>query len=64
MLQTLLPTARELLNHARKVNKVAGVEITGLENVDKVHLVRVVRLAGDAWAAKQIAKTIMDKLRL
>jgi len=36
MLQTLLPTARELLNHARKVNKVAGVEITGLENVDKV----------------------------
>ncbi|UCM99285.1 excinuclease ABC subunit UvrA [Sulfurimonas sp. SWIR-19] len=36
MLQTLLPTARELLNHARKVNKVAGVEITGLEHVDKV----------------------------
>jgi len=36
MLQTLLPTARELLNHARKVNKVAGVEITGLEQVDKV----------------------------
>ncbi len=36
ILQTLLPTARELLNHARKVNKVAGVEISGLENVDKV----------------------------
>ena len=36
MLQTLLPTARELLNHARKVNKIAGVEINGLENVDKV----------------------------
>jgi excinuclease ABC subunit A len=36
MLQTLLPTARELLNHARKVNKVAGVEITGLQHVDKV----------------------------
>ncbi|MFA6136562.1 MAG: excinuclease ABC subunit UvrA [Sulfurimonas sp.] len=36
MLQTLLPTARALLNHARKVNKVAGVEITGLEHVDKV----------------------------
>ena len=36
MLQTLLPTARELLNHARKVNKVAGVAITGLEHVDKV----------------------------
>lgn len=36
ILQTLLPAARELLNHARKVNKVAGVEITGLEHVDKV----------------------------
>ncbi|MEJ2372641.1 MAG: excinuclease ABC subunit UvrA, partial [Sulfurimonas sp.] len=36
ILQTLLQTARELLNHARKVNKVAGVEINGLENVDKV----------------------------
>lgn len=36
MLQTLLPVARELLNHAKKVNKVAGVEINGLENVDKV----------------------------
>jgi excinuclease ABC subunit A len=36
MLQTLLPVARELLNHARKVNKVAGVEINGLEHVDKV----------------------------
>ncbi|MBN2894932.1 MAG: excinuclease ABC subunit UvrA [Campylobacterales bacterium] len=36
ILQTLLPTAREILNHARKVNKVAGVEITGLEKLDKV----------------------------
>jgi excinuclease ABC subunit A len=36
ILQTLLPTARELLNHARKVNKVAGVEIDGLEQLDKV----------------------------
>ena len=36
ILQTLLPTARELLNHARKVNKVAGVEIDGLEMLDKV----------------------------
>lgn len=36
ILQTLLPTARELLNHARKVNKIAGVEINGLERLDKV----------------------------
>ncbi len=36
ILQTLLPTAREILNHARKVKKIAGVEIDGLEHVDKV----------------------------
>ena len=36
ILQTLLPVAKELLNHARKVKKVAGVEIEGLEQVDKV----------------------------
>ncbi|HSR73211.1 MAG TPA: excinuclease ABC subunit UvrA, partial [Sulfurovum sp.] len=36
ILQTLLPVAREILNHARKVNKVDGVEITGLEKLDKV----------------------------
>ncbi|MCB4766879.1 MAG: ATP-binding cassette domain-containing protein, partial [Sulfurovum sp.] len=36
ILQTLLPVARELLNHAKKVNKVDGVEINGLEQLDKV----------------------------
>jgi len=36
ILQTLLPTARELLNHARKVKKIAGVEIEGLDHLDKV----------------------------
>ncbi len=36
ILQTLLPVAKELLNHARKVKKVAGVECIGLEQLDKV----------------------------
>lgn len=36
ILQTLLPVAKEVLNHARKVNKIDGVEIIGLEHVDKV----------------------------
>lgn len=36
ILQTLLPVAKELLNHAKKVKKVDGVEINGLENLDKV----------------------------
>ena len=36
ILQTLLPIAKELLNRARKVKKVDGVEIEGLEKLDKV----------------------------
>lgn len=36
IIQTLLPVARELLNNARKVHKIAGVEIKGLEKLDKV----------------------------
>ena len=36
ILQTLLPVAKELLNHAKKVKKVDGVEIEGLEQLDKV----------------------------
>ena len=36
VIQTLLPVARELLNNARKVQKIAGVEIKGLEKLDKV----------------------------
>jgi excinuclease ABC subunit A len=36
ILQTLLPVAKEMLNHARKVKKIAGVECIGLELLDKV----------------------------
>lgn len=36
ILQTLLPVAKELLNRARKVKKVAGVTCEGLELLDKV----------------------------
>ncbi|HIP41997.1 MAG TPA: excinuclease ABC subunit UvrA [Campylobacterales bacterium] len=36
ILQTLLPVAKELLNHAKKVNKVDGVQVLGLEHLDKV----------------------------
>ncbi|MEA3288990.1 MAG: excinuclease ABC subunit UvrA [Campylobacterota bacterium] len=36
ILHTLLPTAKELLNHARKVHKVDGVSIEGLDKLDKV----------------------------
>ena len=36
VLQTLLPTAKEILNRAKKVNKIDGVKIEGLEHLDKV----------------------------
>ncbi|WP_320034284.1 excinuclease ABC subunit UvrA [Halarcobacter sp.] len=36
ILQTLLPVAKELLNHAKRVKKVDGVSIEGLEKLDKV----------------------------
>ena len=36
ILHTLLPVAREMLNRAKKVTKIAGVEINGLEKLDKV----------------------------
>ena len=36
ILQTLLPVAREILNHAHKIQKVKGVEINGLKQLDKV----------------------------
>lgn len=36
ILHTLLPTAKELLNHAKKVHKVDGVSIEGLDKLDKV----------------------------
>jgi len=36
ILQTLLLVAREILNHAHKIQKVKGVEITGLTQLDKV----------------------------
>jgi excinuclease ABC subunit A len=36
ILQTLLPTAREILNHAHKIETVQGVKIEGLKELDKV----------------------------
>ncbi len=36
ILQTLLPVARQILNHARNINAIDGVEIDGLDQLDKV----------------------------
>jgi len=36
IIQTLLPVAKEILNHAHKVQKIDGVEIKGLHQLSKV----------------------------
>lgn len=36
VIQTLLPVAKELLNRAKNVKKISGVECTGLQSLDKV----------------------------
>ncbi len=36
ILQTLLPVAKAILNHAKRVNRVDGITIEGLEQLDKV----------------------------
>lgn len=36
ILQTLLPVAQELLNNRKKVKKIDGVEVLGMEHLDKV----------------------------
>jgi len=36
ILQTLLPVAKEMLNHAKHISSVDGVKIDGLEQLDKV----------------------------
>jgi len=36
VIQTLLPVAREMLNHARSVHKIKNVTIDGLDELDKV----------------------------
>jgi excinuclease ABC subunit A len=36
ILQTLLPTAREILNHAHKIETIKGVKVENLKELDKV----------------------------
>ncbi|GHS89244.1 UvrABC system protein A [Campylobacterota bacterium] len=36
VLQTLLPVAKEVLNHAHRIKRVQGVTIEGMESLDKV----------------------------
>ncbi len=64
ILQTLLPVAKELLNHARKVKKVDGVEITGLEKLDKVIYLDQSPIGRTPRSNPATYTGLMDELRL
>ena len=64
ILQTLLPVAKELLNNARKVNKVDGVEITGLELLDKVIYLDQSPIGRTPRSNPATYTGLMDELRL
>ena len=64
ILQTLLPVAKELLNHARKVKKVDGVEIEGLEKLDKVIYLDQSPIGRTPRSNPATYTGLMDELRL
>ena len=64
ILQTLLPVAKELLNHARKVKKVDGVEIDGLEKLDKVIYLDQSPIGRTPRSNPATYTGLMDELRL
>lgn len=64
ILQTLLPVAKELLNHARKVKKIDGVEITGLEKLDKVIYLDQSPIGRTPRSNPATYTGLMDELRL
>jgi len=64
ILQTLLPVAKELLNHARKVKKVDGVEIIGLDKLDKVIYLDQSPIGRTPRSNPATYTGLMDELRL
>lgn len=64
ILQTLLPVARELLNNARKVKKIDGVEIEGLEKLDKVIYLDQSPIGRTPRSNPATYTGLMDELRL
>ena len=64
ILQTLLPVAKELLNHARKVKKVDGVSIEGLDKLDKVIYLDQSPIGRTPRSNPATYTGLMDELRL
>ena len=64
ILQTLLPVAKELLNRAKRVNKVDGVSIEGLDSLDKVIYLDQSPIGRTPRSNPATYTGLMDELRL
>jgi excinuclease ABC subunit A len=63
ILQTLLPVAKELLNRAKKVNKIDGVKIEGLDKLDKVIYLDQSAIGRTSRSNPATYTGVMDELR-
>lgn len=64
ILQTLLPTAQTLLNHAKKAQSLNGVEIVGLEHLDKVIYLDQAPIGKTPRSNPATYTGVMDEIRI
>ncbi|GAA8033033.1 excinuclease ABC subunit UvrA [Helicobacter pylori] len=64
ILQTLLPTAQTLLNHAKKNQSLNGVEIVGLEHLDKVIYLDQAPIGKTPRSNPATYTGVMDEIRI
>ncbi|WQV21565.1 excinuclease ABC subunit UvrA [Helicobacter pylori] len=64
ILQTLLPTAQTLLNHAKKTQSLNGVEIVGLEHLDKVIYLDQAPIGKTPRSNPATYTGVMDEIRI
>ncbi len=64
ILQTLLPTAQTLLNHAKKIQSLNGVEIIGLEHLDKVIYLDQAPIGKTPRSNPATYTGVMDEIRI
>ncbi|MCQ2778405.1 excinuclease ABC subunit UvrA, partial [Helicobacter pylori] len=64
ILQTLLPTAQTLLNHAKKTQSLNGVEIVGLDHLDKVIYLDQAPIGKTPRSNPATYTGVMDEIRI